>query len=137
MMTRLKNCTPEFARMCFPEQSGNVLFDTKGSHQVLLLTDKTVLALCAESTHLNHKNSNFGWFPTGDIWYSDILDEWLTGEKKEWSGKTNKLILHEFLKKSSRHGDCKEWFSDGRLKSHVIYKKGTIAEIVFDAYYHR
>jgi len=101
MITKLQNCTPEFVRKCFPDQSGSVIF-VDGT--VLLLTENSVLSTSAVSVRLCSPEGEF------KVW---------------WNGQ---LVSHCHFLDGNFEGECKSWQEDGQLCQHEIWKNGKLVK---------
>jgi len=120
MITKLKNCTPEFVRKCCPEQSGDVIFFNS---TILLLTEGSVLSVSAVSVRLCSPEGEFKWWwGNGQlVEHCHYVDRKYEGEYKSWH-ENGQLWKQCYYVNGKLEGERKVWHEDGRLWEHELWK---------------
>jgi len=123
-MNRLQNCTPEFVRKCFPNQSGSVIF-VDGI--ILLLTENSVLSTSAVSIILQTpEGERKSWHENGQLCrHCHYINNRLEGEYKWW-WQNGQLCRHCHYVKGEFEGEFKWWYENGQLWEHCHYVNGIL-----------
>lgn len=127
-MIVLKNCSPEFIRACFPDQSGNVI---TVDQIIFFMFDGKVLAVSSEPIEIileAEGGERRWWFKNGtpaehSHWNKGNRD----GEFKWWHAN-GILAEHSHFVGGKRDGESRQWFEDGTLREHSHFVKGVKIE---------
>jgi len=116
-MIKLRSCTPEFIRECFPLQCGSVVFDKKQEILFFLLEHSVVVSksrwLELQSPSGEHKE----WWENGQL---SSCGSWVDGK---WEGEHKSWWENGQLRSCGSwvdgkwEGEHKEWWENGQLCS--------------------